>query len=251
MRIALGLEYDGTGYAGWQKQKSGLPSIQQRVEGALSRVANQTISVQCAGRTDAGVHAMGQVIHFDTEAVRSNRAWILGGNSYLPTDIRILWAKPISSDFHARYSAITREYRYSIYNHHVASALFAHRAMWCRWQLNPEKMQEAAFYLLGEHDFSSFRGSGCQSRSPCRKLYEIKITQGGNIINITVRGNAFLLHMVRNIVGSLLLVGTGERPSQWMQELLVARDRRLAGVTAPACGLYLVKVEYPAQLLLN
>lgn len=250
MRIAMGLEYDGTAYYGWQRQCT-LPSIQERVESALSRIANHAVSVQCAGRTDAGVHAMGQVIHFDSTAQRTVRAWILGGNNELPADIRVLWAKPVVEDFHARYSAVAREYRYSIYNHHVASALFHKRAMWCRYELDVERMQAAAFYLLGEHDFSSFRGSGCQSRSPCRRVTEIKITQGGNMVNITVKGNAFLLHMVRNIVGSLVLVGTGQKSSSWMQELLMAKDRRLAGVTAPAHGLYLVRVEYPQHLLLS
>lgn len=250
MRIAMGLEYDGTAYYGWQRQQN-LPSVEEEVERALSQVADHEVSVQCAGRTDAGVHAMGQVIHFDSIAERSVRAWILGGNNYLPKDIRILWAKPVTGDFHARYSAVAREYRYSIYNHHVASALFHNRAMWCRYELDLGQMQAAAFYLLGEHDFSSFRGSGCQSKTPQRRIDEIKIAQGGNMINITVRGNAFLLHMVRNIVGSLLLVGTGEKPSSWMQELLQVKDRRMAGATAPACGLYLVRVDYPQHLLLN
>jgi tRNA pseudouridine38-40 synthase len=246
MRIALGIEYDGTNYYGWQQQ-SNVVTIQEKVEQALSKVAAENITVTCAGRTDAGVHAFGQVVHFDTEAKRSDRAWILGTNSNLPDDIRILWARHTSSDFHARYDAISRHYRYIIYNNRVTSALLRHRAMWCPYELDEKLMNEAGKYLIGEHDFSSFRGSDCQSKSVKRNVTFIEVIRGGAAINIDIKANAFLLHMVRNIVGVLVEVGKGIRLPDWVQMVLAARDRKSAAVTAPAAGLYLVRVEYGSQ----
>lgn len=250
MRIALGMEYDGTNYCGWQRQDN-VGSVQEKIEQALSQVASQPIVVVCAGRTDAGVHALGQVVHFDTDAKRSDRAWILGTNSNLPKDIRILWARHVPSDFHARYSATSRYYRYMIYNHKIASALLRYRAMWCPYALNESLMSEAGQSLLGEHDFSSFRGSGCQSKSTKRLVTSIGVTRSGSIVNVDIKANAFLFHMVRNIVGVLIKVGTGERSPEWVKEVLHVCDRRKAAVTAPACGLYLVKVEYENSLLVQ
>ena len=243
MRIALGIEYDGTNYYGWQRQQN-VCSIQEKVEIALSQVASQAIITTCAGRTDAGVHALGQVVHFDTDAKRPDRAWILGVNSNLPDDIRILWARHVASDFHARYSAIARKYRYIIYNNKIASALLRHRAMWCRSALDEKLMHEAGQSLIGEHDFSSFRGSGCQAKTAKRRVISLAVTRNGAMINIDIKANAFLLHMVRNIVGVLLKIGMGERPVTWTQEVLSACDRKVAATTVPACGLYLVKVDY-------
>ena len=249
-RIAMGVEYDGSAYRGWQHQ-DGLNTVQDQVEKALSYVADQPVTVVCAGRTDAGVHAFGQVIHFETNAKRLNMAWVQGGNDQLPPDVRFLWAKPVVADFHARYKAVARSYRYMIYNHHVGSALLRKRAYWFRYQLDIEAMQAAAYYLLGEHDFSAFRAAGCQSHSPRRRVLDLKITSGGNLVYVDIKANAFLYHMVRNIVGSLLKIGAGRKPSEWMRELLNSRDRRQGGVTVPAWGLYLMNVEYPASLFLN
>ncbi|MBU0743869.1 MAG: tRNA pseudouridine(38-40) synthase TruA [Gammaproteobacteria bacterium] len=243
MRIALGIEYDGTNYCGWQRQPNVI-AIQEKVEKALSKVADQPIAVVCAGRTDAGVHAVGQVVHFDTEAKRPDRAWILGANSNLPQDIRVLWARHVDPDFHARYSATSRHYRYIIYNNAVASALLRHRTMWCSALLDEKLMHEAAQVLLGEHDFSSFRGSGCQARSAVRRITQLDVSRNGCMINIDIRATAFLLHMVRNIVGVLIKVGTKERQPSWVNDVLQACDRSSAAKTVTAAGLYLVKVEY-------
>lgn len=243
MRIALGVEYDGTNYHGWQRQ-SGISTVQEKIEQALSLVAAKTVLTTCAGRTDAGVHAAGQVIHFDTKAERSDQSWILGTNSNLPGDIRILWARHVSPDFHARYQAISRHYRYLIYNHKIASALLRHRAMWWPYPLHEELMREAAINLLGTHDFSSFRGRGCQAKSATRQVISLEITRARGMVNIDIKANAFLLHMVRNIVGVLVKIGTRERSPVWAKEVLLARDRRQAATTATACGLYLVAIEY-------
>lgn len=247
MRIALGIEYDGTNYHGWQRQNA-LSTIQEKVETALSKVAAEPIIVNSAGRTDAGVHALGQVVHFDTEAKRSDRAWVLGVNSNLPNDIRILWARHVAPDFHARFTAQLRHYRYLIYNDKVAPAILRHCAMWYPYALDPQLMHEAGQYLVGEHDFTSFRGSGCQSKSVIRKVTSLEVTSGGDMVNIDIKANAFLLHMVRNIVGVLLKIGRKRRPTIWAKEVLLARDRKAAGITAPAQGLYLVKIEYEKKL---
>jgi len=243
MRIALGIEYDGTKYCGWQRQLN-VVTVQEKVEQALSQVAAEKITAICAGRTDVGVHAIGQVAHFDTEAKRSDRAWILGTNSNLPDDIRVLWARHVSLDFHSRYSAISRYYRYVIYNNKVASALLRHRAMWCPYNLDEKLMNEAGKNLLGEHDFSSFRGSGCQSKSVMRNVTLLEVTRNNAIINIDIKANAFLFHMVRNIVGVLVKIGTREYPPSWSKEVLEAYDRKAAATTVCASGLYLIRIEY-------
>lgn len=244
MRIALGVEYDGTRYHGWQRQNT-VSSIQEEVEKALSKVASQAISVTCAGRTDAGVHAIEQVVHFDTDAKRPDKAWVLGSNTILPNDIRILWAKPVFSQFNARYTAGARQYRYMIYNSRVSSALLRHRAAWYRLPLDEELMHEAGQYLIGEHDFSSFRGSGCQSKSTMRNMMFLEVSRNGNMINVDIKANAFLQHMVRNIVGVLIEIGAKKKPIRWIKEVLEACDRKAAASTADPSGLYLLKVDYP------
>ena len=243
MRIALGVEYDGTNYHGWQRQ-NGVTTIQEKVELAVSKIAAHPVTVVCAGRTDAGVHALEQVVHFDTDARRPDSAWIIGTNSELSADIRILWARHVADDFHARYSVTSRQYRYMIYNNKVASAILRHRAMWLPFMLNEKLMHEAGQCLLGEHDFSSFRGSGCQAKSAKRNVQSLTVTRNGYMVSIDIKANAFLLHMVRSIVGMLIKIGQGKKPVAWAEEVLLARDRKVSAATAPACGLYLVKVGY-------
>lgn len=246
MRIAMLLEYDGTSFVGWQAQE-GLRAVQSEVELALSKVADHPIEVVCAGRTDAGVHAKGQVIHFDTEAVRSHYAWMMGANAYLPEDISSLGACSVSEDFHARYSAVARRYHYYIDNRPMRPAVMRQNVTWFRHPLNMVWMQQAAEQLLGEHDFSAFRGKDCQARSPMRCIQHIKFFKEGDFIVMAVEANAFLHHMVRNIVGVLLPIGTGKKPVSWAKEVLLSCDRKQAGITAPASGLYLQKVIYPKQ----
>ncbi len=248
MRIVLQVSYDGTHYYGWQAQV-GLATIAGALEDALSLVADEKIGCVCAGRTDAGVHALRQIVHFDTNAQRSDYAWVAGTNTYLPPEIRVIWAKEMDENFHARFSAVSRTYRYSIYNSNVASARVARFTTLERTTLNITKMREAAVYLLGEHDFSSFRGSGCESRTPMRNVLSLSVVESLPLIEVTVTANAFLLHMVRNIVGSLLKVGRGERPPEWMDEVLAAKNRVLAGPTASASGLCLVDVNYSDYIL--
>ncbi len=244
MRIALVVEYDGTGFAGWQWQLA-QRTVQGELEGALSRVADRPVRVVCSGRTDAGVHALGQVVHFDTEVSRKTHAFMMGTNAWLPADIRVTKALEMGTDFHARTSAIARHYRYEILNRSMASALGPRQQTLCPKPLDVAAMQAAAECLIGEHDFSSFRAQGCQSKSPIRFLHFIRIQREGERVLIDVGANAFLHHMVRNIVGSLLAVGTGKERPEWLADVLAARDRRLAGVTAPADGLYFAAVLYP------
>jgi tRNA pseudouridine38-40 synthase len=243
-RIVLGVEYDGSGFSGWQWQPH-QRSVQQALEQALSKVANHPVTVQCAGRTDAGVHALEQVIHFDTATERELHAWMLGGNSNLPDDVRITWVKPAEGDFHARYSAIARFYRYIILNRPVKSALLRKQATWCHAQLDVEKMHQAAQFLIGQHDFSSFRAQGCQSKSPFRAMYFIDVYREHDKVIMDISANAFLHHMVRNIAGVLMAIGMGKRPMEWTQELLEVKSRKLGGITAPPDGLYLGAVYYP------
>ena len=243
-RIALGLEYDGTAYHGWQLQANAA-SVEAVVTRALERVADHPLSLICAGRTDAGVHALQQVVHFDTTAQRSGRAWTLGANSNLPPDVRMLWAREVPQHFHARYSAVWREYHYRVLLRPVASALERNRVAWLREPLDLDAMRAAIAPLLGEQDFSSFRGADCQANSPIRRLLYLGIHAAAGQWLFTVRANAFLLHMVRNLVGFLLAVGSGERQAADAAQLLAARDRRLAPPTAPAMGLYLAGVGYP------
>ena len=245
MRLAVGIEYAGTRYAGWQRQTDAA-SVQVTVEAALSEVAAAPVAVTCAGRTDAGVHALGQVAHFDTDAVRSRRSWLLGANTNLPPDVALTFVAPVADSFHARYSALARRYRYLILNRGSRSPLFAERALWRHAPLDAERMHEALQVLCGEHDFSAFRAAECQSQSPVRRLQHISVRRAGEFIVLEVTANAFLHHMVRNIVGSALAVGEGARPVAWLGELLASRDRRQAGPTAPAAGLCLVQVDYPA-----
>ncbi|MGH8455141.1 MAG: tRNA pseudouridine(38-40) synthase TruA [Nevskiales bacterium] len=249
MRIAAGLEYEGTAYSGWQAQGHAR-GVQTEVEAALSRIADQTVATTCAGRTDAGVHAAGQVIHFDTTAQRPTDAWLLGGNSQLPPDISLRWIRPVADEFHARYSARARRYRYVIHNSRSRSGLFAHRAGWCTWPLDAQRMHEAARHLLGEHDFSAYRAAECQSRTPHRRVLEISVKRSGEWLAIEIEANAFLHHMVRNIAGVLMAIGRGSQPVDWTRTVLEGRDRRLGGVTAGPEGLYFLQVRYDAHFQL-
>lgn len=244
MRIALGIEYDGSAYCGWQYQDHS-PSVQEKVEQALAHVADHSVRVVCAGRTDTGVHALGQVIHFDTDAPREMHSWVFGANANLPRDISVLWAKHVADDFHARFSAIRRRYRYIIFNRSVRPAILARRTSWEYRPLDIVRMREAAQHLLGEHDFSAYRALACQAKSPVRTLYRLDITQNNELIVLELEANGFLHHMVRNIAGVLLRIGAGEAPGDWAKTVLEQRDRTQGGVTAPPDGLYLTGVVYP------
>jgi tRNA pseudouridine38-40 synthase len=246
MRIALGIEYDGTGFFGWQRLAHG-PNIQAEIEAALSFVANHQVAVTCAGRTDAGVHARCQVVHFDSNAQRGERAWTLGANTRLPVGISVLWARTMPDDFHARFSARARRYRYTLLNRAIRPALEARYVSWERRPLDAEAMHRAAQALVGEHDFSSFRAISCQAAHARRCLLGVAVRREGEHVHVDVEANAFLHHMVRNIVGSLLEVGTGERPVEWIAEVLACRDRTQAGATAPAQGLTFIGPRYPAE----
>ncbi|QSA97606.1 tRNA pseudouridine(38-40) synthase TruA [Methylococcus sp. EFPC2] len=243
-RLALGIEYDGSAFAGWQIQRD-RRSVQECVEAAVGQVANEPVDVVCAGRTDAGVHAYEQVAHFDTQAKRDLRSWLLGVNTALPDDVRILWVKEVEADFHARYSAIARFYRYTILNRAMKSALQRRQVTWCFRPLNAEKMHAGAQHLIGDHDFSSFRAQSCQSHSPQRIMHFIRVSREGEWVHIDLSANAFVHHMVRNIAGVLIDIGSGKHPPDWAREVLEARDRALGGVTAPPDGLYLGGVFYP------
>ncbi|MGF1763735.1 tRNA pseudouridine(38-40) synthase TruA [Aliivibrio kagoshimensis] len=247
MRIALGIEYDGTNYYGWQRQKD-VVSVQEKLENALSIVANHPVDVQCAGRTDSGVHGTGQVVHFDTTAVRKVAAWTMGVNANLPKDIAVRWSKPVDDSFNARFSATARRYRYIIYNHALRPAILGNGVSHYHEALDANKMHQAGQYLLGENDFSSFRAAHCQSRTPWRNMMHLNVAQFGGFIVIDVKANAFVHHMVRNIAGSLISVGKGDQKPEWIKWLLEARDRSLASATAKADGLYLIDVDYPEEL---
>lgn len=243
MRWAACVEYDGSAYHGWQAQND-VCSVQVTLETALAEIANHAVRVVCCGRTDTGVHATGQVVHFDTDTARGEHEWVFGANRFLPDDISLRWAKAVPEDFHARFGAIMRDYRYLILNHPARSALYARRAANCRRALDVDAMAAAAKALEGEHDFSAFRAAGCQAKSPVRLMHHVRVTRQGDFVVLDVRANAFLQHMVRNITGSLLAVGRGEKPTQWIAELLAGRDRRRAGAAAPACGLYFIGPTY-------
>jgi tRNA pseudouridine38-40 synthase len=246
LRIALGVEYDGTDFLGWQRLTHG-HTVQGALEEALSFVADETIAVTCAGRTDAGVHARCQVVHFDTRAERSERAWALGTNSRLPPTVAVRWAQAVGEDFHARFGARARRYRYSILNRPMRAALDARYMAWERRVLDAERMQVAAQALVGEHDFSAFRTVACQARHPRREVQEIRVRRRDDVLELEIQANAFLHHMVRNIVGSLLPIGRGEQDEGWMARLLAGRDRSLAGPTAPAQGLTFLRPLYPRE----
>jgi tRNA pseudouridine38-40 synthase len=249
MRIALGLEYEGSRFYGWQSQK-GVRTLQSTVEEAISKVAAHPVTVVTAGRTDAGVHATTQVVHFDTMVSRSEHNWVFGGNVNLPPEVVILWAQAVDETFHARFSAVARHYRYVILNRRVRSAIANRRVTWYCHPLDVARMQEAAAYLTGEHDFSSFRAKSCQAKTPVRTVFRLEVLRDLDWVVIEVSANAFLHHMVRNIVGVLMAVGEGKHPPQWAQEVLQARCRALGGLTAPPHGLYLVGVDYPEHIKL-
>lgn len=246
MRIALGVEYDGSAFRGWQTQPGG-GTVQDVLEAALSQIAGTPISVICAGRTDAGVHATAQVVHFDSSVERPLSAWVRGANAVLPPAVAVRWAQPVADDFHARFSAYGRRYRYLLLNRAQRPGVGHGRVAWYHHSLSVEAMQAAAALLLGQHDFSAFRAAECQARSPVRTLRQATVQRSGDLLMFDFEADAFLHHMVRNLVGSLVYVGQGKHPPQWMAELLASRDRRLAAPTFAAAGLYLVGVQYAAE----
>jgi tRNA pseudouridine38-40 synthase len=246
MRYALGIEYDGSDFLGWQRLRHG-HTVQAVLEDALGRIANQPVAVVCAGRTDSGVHAACQVVHFDSDADRDARAWTLGANSLLPASVAVRWAQPVDPAFHARYAARARRYRYRILNRPVRAALEARYVTWERRPLDAGRMHAAAQALLGEHDFSAFRTRQCQARHPRRQMQQVSARRDGDEVVVEVQANAFLHHMVRNIVGSLLPIGRGERPIEWLAQLLDGRDRDVAGPTAPSNGLCFIGPRYPTD----
>jgi len=243
MRIALGLEYDGSRFLGWQTQPGG-GTVQDALQSALAAIAGHAVATICAGRTDRGVHARQQVVHFDTDAVRPLSAWVRGVNALLPESVAVLWAAVVDEAFHARYSALSRTYRYVLVNRAVRPALAAPYAGWFYLPLDLQAMRQAAALLVGEHDFSAFRSAECQAKSPVRTLYSIDIASEGEEIDFVFRANAFLHHMVRNLVGTLVYVGKGKNPPGWVSEVLSSRERQRAAPTFSPCGLYLENVEY-------
>lgn len=249
MRIALGIEYDGANYYGWQRQKEVI-SVQQKLEEALSIIANHPVTVNCAGRTDAGVHGTGQVVHFETSANRKEVSWTLGVNANLPDDIAVRWIKLVDDSFHARFSATARRYRYIIFNGPFRPGILKSGLSHYHHALDAKLMQQAAQHIIGEQDFTSFRALHCQANSPIRTIEYLNIKRRGNFIIIDIKANAFLHHMVRNIAGSLIEVGRGNQPVDWLGSLLKLKDRSKAAATAKPGGLYLVQVDYPQQFAL-
>jgi tRNA pseudouridine38-40 synthase len=243
VRIALALEYDGSLYHGWQSQPGG-GTVQDVLESALAAIAGERITVSCAGRTDAGVHALAQVVHFDTDVVRPETAWVRGVNSHLPPSVVVRWARQTTTEFHARFSATARRYRYLLLNRPVRPAILAGKVGWFHQPLDMEAMREASAYLVGEHDFSAFRAADCQAKSPIKTLYELNISEERDVIAFDLEANAFLYHMVRNIVGSLVFIGKGLKPPSWMAEILDARERHFAAPTFSPDGLYLASISY-------
>jgi tRNA pseudouridine38-40 synthase len=247
MKIALGVEYDGSHFSGWQMQPNGIRTVQGELEKALSIIANEKIRVVCAGRTDTGVHATGQVVNFETQSIRPENAWVQGVNTKLPNDVTSLWSCEVNEDFSARFTAIARQYRYVICNRRARPAVLSKKVTWRYSAMNTDAMHKAAQALIGEHDFSSFRSSSCQAKHARRCVHYVNIHSKEGFIYIDIKANAFLHHMVRNIVGSLLEVAVGDKPIEWIAELLALQDRTKAGITAPADGLYMVKVTYPEE----
>lgn len=245
-RIALGLEYDGSAFSGWQSQPGG-HTVQDALESALGQIATVPLRVICAGRTDAGVHATSQVVHFDVDVERPPSAWVRGVNAHLPPSIAVRWAMPVAPDFHARFSAQSRRYRYILLNRAERPGLFQGKLGWCHRPLDVDAMRQAARCLPGTHDFSSFRAAECQARSPVKTLASLDIDRSGDLVIFDCHANAFLHHMVRNLVGALVYVGMGRQPVDWLGCLLQARDRRQAAPTYSPDGLYLVGVEYGNQ----
>ena len=246
MKYAACIEYDGSAYFGWQYQDHA-PSVQGDVEAAISKVANHPVKVVCAGRTDTGVHGVGQIIHFESEADRSIDSWQFGTNSNLPGPVVMRWVKLVDDSFHARFSAGARRYRYIVLNRGTRPAILNKRVAWHRRPLDHESMQAASQYLLGEQDFTSLRAAGCQAKHAVRTIHDINVTRQGDFICLDVKANAFLYHMVRNIAGTLFVIGEGKQPVEWLPELMKKQDRREAGATAPPGGLYFVHVDYPEQ----
>lgn len=244
-RVAMAVEYNGAEFHGFQSQPSGVTTVQTALEAALSTIAAEPVTLVCAGRTDAGVHATTQIVHFDTMAQRPERAWALGTRAHLPASIGVRWAKNVIPQFHARFSALSRTYRYLISDQASYSSLTHDRVTWSNRRLDVNLMREGAACLVGEYDFTSFRASQCQARSPVRKVHHLHIVRRGDLIVLEVQANAFLHHMVRNIVGVLMAVGAGDVAPSWVAEVLAARDRSAGGVTARPFGLYLVSVDYP------
>lgn len=248
-RVALGVEYNGAGFHGWQRQKKpAVATVQAELEGAISQVANHPVAVVCAGRTDAGVHATQQVVHFETTAQRELRAWVRGVNSHLPETVRVCWSQSVDAGFHARFSAVARRYQYLICNTEVRPAIFSRQMVHFRWPLDTALMQAEANCLLGEQDFSSFQAVACQSKTAMRNVHHVTVSRKDHLVMIDIQANAFLLHMVRNIAGVLMAVGAGQKEPGWTRWVLAQKDRNKAGVTAHPQGLYLVGVEYPREL---
>ncbi|MCB2263058.1 MAG: tRNA pseudouridine(38-40) synthase TruA [Candidatus Thiosymbion ectosymbiont of Robbea hypermnestra] len=247
VRIAMGVEYDGDAFHGWQIQDN-RRTVQGALERAVGGVADHRVRVHCAGRTDAGVHAIEQVIHFDTRARRSERSWVLGTNVNLPPDVNVLWAGPVSPEFHARFRAIARHYLYRILVRPTRPSLLRNRVVWVHRALDLDAMRRAAPALVGEHDFTSFRALGCQAKSPVRRMHYLALERRGELIELRIGADGFLHHMVRNIAGVLMAIGQGDRPASWVGELLRLRDRRQGGVTAPPQGLYFLRADYPEGL---
>jgi len=243
IRMAAAIEYDGTPFFGWQRQRQ-TPTVQAELASALSTVANHPLEVYASGRTDTGVHAIRQVVHFDVEVQRPARAWQLGIQSAMRPGISMAWVQSVDTDFHARYSAVARCYRYRILNRPYRAAIDRDRVAWIYQPLDNEAMNEAAAFLVGEHDFTSFRAAGCQAKSPVRTVRSISVKRLGDEVHVDIEANAFLYHMVRNVVGSLILVGRGERSVSWMGEVLEQKDRTQSGMTAPSQGLYFRKALY-------
>jgi tRNA pseudouridine38-40 synthase len=246
MRIALGVEYDGSPFFGWQSQAEGR-TVQDALQSALSQIACEQISVIAAGRTDTGVHALEQVVHFDTNVERPTTAWVRGANALLPDSIAVLWAHPVPDEFHARFSAHGRSYCYFLLNRATRSAIHAGKVGWFHTPLDVAAMQTAAQHLLGEHDFSAFRAAECQAKSPVKHLQQLDISRQGEMIVFDVSADAFLHHMVRNIVGCLVYVGKGKYPPNWLAEVLAGRERSFAAPTFPPDGLYLRRIKYEAK----
>jgi tRNA pseudouridine38-40 synthase len=247
MRIALGVEYDGSQFCGWQAQKDDVATVQEALEAGLSTVAAQPVKVVCAGRTDTGVHGVGQVVHFETTTERSARSWVLGTNANMPKAVSVQWARPVSEEFHARFSALARSYRYVILNRFSRPTFARGRVTWEHRPLDEERMQQAAQHLIGEYDFSSYRAVACQAHSPVRTVSRLEVNRHEDLITIDIEANAFLHHMVRNIAGVLITIGAGEQDTGWSREVLEHRDRTLGGVTAPPHGLYFMRVQYPPE----
>ena len=246
MKVAAGIEYDGSGFNGWQFQDNGV-SVQEKVEQAFGFVADHPMRVVCAGRTDTGVHALEQVVHFETTSRRSERSWVFGANANLPKSVAVIWAREVDESFHARFSAQARRYRYVIFNRHVRPTFLAYRVTWDHRPLDVERMAQAAACLVGEHDFNAYRASACQAKSPVRTVHRLTVSRKDDLVIIDIQANAFLHHMVRNIAGVLMAIGAGEQSVSWSQQVLESRERALGGVTAPPYGLYLVNVEYGPQ----